>query len=94
MKWICVVAVSLLFFLAPLSVDAREKGTTKITKNEAEHIALKQHPNARVTSAKLEEVGGKPVWLIQISGPSNGEQSEVSVDANSGRVLSDAKSNR
>ena len=59
------------------------KSGAKITKNEAEHIALKQHPGARVTAAKLETVQKVKIWSIEIA---QGEQRQmVLVDAMSGQ---------
>lgn len=61
------------------------KSGAKITKNEAEHIALKQHPGARVTAAKLETVQKVKIWSIEIA---QGEQRQmVLVDAMSGRII-------
>ena len=70
------------------------KSGAKITKNEAEHIALKDHSGARVTSARLEKVEGKPVWLVDVSGPKANQLTHVTVDATSGRVLAQKKENR
>ncbi len=86
MKSFSLVALSLLLALSVLSASPRERPPgTKITKNEAEHIALKAHDGARVTAAKLETVGQKKVWSIEIAQGSN--RSMVQVDATSGRVL-------
>ena len=61
------------------------KDGAKITKNEAEHIALKHHPGARVTAAKLETVQKVKVWSVEIA---QGEQRQmVLVDAMSGRII-------
>jgi len=70
------------------------KDDAKITKNEAEHIALKRYPGARVTAAKLEEVTGRMVWLIEISPPKSKPAVAVTVDAMSGRIISDQKGDR
>ena len=58
----------------------------KITKNEAEHIALKSSPGARVTNAKLETVQGQLVWSLQLVA-SGGATKAVAVDAVSGRIV-------
>ncbi len=67
------------------------KGDAKITKNEAEHIALKHHEGARVTAAKLEKVAGKLVWSIEVSRPKAKKVTQVTVDAMSGHILSQEK---
>ena len=70
------------------------KSGAKITKNEAEHIALVDHTGARVTSARLEKFEGKLVWLVDVSGPKANQLTHVTVDAMSGQVLAQKKENR
>ncbi len=66
----------------------KEPGS-KITRNEAQHIALRQSKDARVTAAKLETIEGKKIWVIEIA---QGKRREaVHVDAVSGRVVSNAE---
>ncbi|MGH7939183.1 MAG: PepSY domain-containing protein [Chthoniobacterales bacterium] len=62
----------------------------KITRNEAEHIALKKFPGAHVTSAKLQKMQGNLVWMIDIAIQKNESSTRVEVDAMTGRVLSAA----
>ncbi|CAN5505177.1 hypothetical protein BH18VER2_BH18VER2_02540 [soil metagenome] len=86
MKVFCLSVLSLLFgfslvFASPLD----PKGDAKITRNEAQHIALRPHQGARVSAAKLETVEGKLVWSIELK---EGERlTMVTVDAMSGRIL-------
>jgi uncharacterized membrane protein YkoI len=92
MRLVVFLILALALTLVPL--EARSQGShgkPKITKNEAEHIALSHHHGARVTAAKLEEMDGKMVWLIEVSNTKSERISEVTVDARSGRVLSDKK---
>ncbi len=74
-----------MLYASPLDPE----GNAKITKNEAEHIALKGHEHARVTSAKLEAVEGKLVWSIEIAQGSH--PTMILVDAMSGRIVSAEK---
>ncbi len=85
MKLISLAALSLLLSLSLLGASPRHPKGAKITKNEAEHIALKHYPGARVTAAKLETVRGILVWSIEIA-PSNAQPVVVAVDARTGRV--------
>ncbi len=95
MKLLSLLSLSLIVSLLPLQANANEpRGDARITKNEAQHIALQHHRGARVSSARLAKVNGKSVWLIELTGPKANRVSEVSVDAMSGRVVSDKKSNR
>ena len=89
MKLVSLTALSLLLcfsflFASPLGA----KGGAKITKNEAEHIALRDYPDARVTAAKLEKATGRLVWRIEIA-PKSKPAVVVLVDAMSGHIVSD-----
>ncbi len=66
----------------------KEPGS-KITRNEAQHIALRQYKDARVTAAKLETIEGKKIWVIEIA--QGKHQQTVQVDAVKGRVVSTQK---
>ena len=90
MKLISLTALSLLLCLSFLSASPLDtKNGAKITKNEAEHIALKNYPGARVTAARLEKAAGGLVWLIEIASPKTKTAVAVTVDAVSGRIVSD-----
>jgi uncharacterized membrane protein YkoI len=93
MKFFYLAALSLLLGLSMVCASPLEKEHgTKITKNEAEHIALKDHQGSRVAAAKLETVEGRKVWSIEIA---QGEhRTMVAVDAMSGRIVSVKKGSR
>ena len=91
MKLVSLTALSLLLCFSFLSASPPDtKGGAKITKNEAEHIALKNYPGARVTAARLEKGAGGLIWLIEIAPPKS-KPVAVTVDAMSGRIVSDKK---
>ena len=90
-----LLLLALLFSASLLQANPPDsKSGAKITKNEAEHIALKDHSGARVTSARLEKVKGKLVWLVDVSGPEANQLLHVTVDAMSGQILAQKKENR
>ena len=90
-----LLLLAILLSASPLQANPRDSNSgAKITKNEAEHIALIDHSGARVTSARLEKVEGKLVWLVDVSGPKANHLTHVTVDAMSGRVLAQKKENR
>jgi len=91
MKPVSLTALSLLLCFSFLSASPLDNGGAKITKNEAEHIALKNYPGARVTAARLEKGAGGLVWLIEIAPPKSKPAVAVTVDAMSGRIVSDKK---
>lgn len=89
MKLLPLTVLALLLCFSGLSGNPlHPEGGAKITKNEAEHIALKRYPGARVTAAKLERMAGQLVWLIEIASPKSKPNVAVTVDAMSGRIVS------
>ncbi|HEY5036118.1 MAG TPA: PepSY domain-containing protein [Chthoniobacterales bacterium] len=83
MKLIRLAAFSLLLCASTLQASPlNPEGNAKITKNEAEHIALKRFPGAHVTWSKLETKEGKLVWSLELAGPAQ----HVAVDAMTGRI--------
>jgi hypothetical protein len=85
MKLISLAALSLLLSLSLLAASPPGAKGAKITRNEAQHIALKRYPGGRVTAAKLETVQGILVWSIEIT-PANAQSVTIAVDATTGRV--------
>lgn len=89
MKLLACVAFCVFVSISCLPASPRDsKGPAKITKNEAEHIALKHFPGGRVAAAKMETVQGKVVWLVQIVPKDARPARRVEVDAVTGRVIS------
>lgn len=93
MKLITLSSLWLLLSLSLLAASPHDAKGAKITKNEAEHIALKHYPGSRVTAAKLETVQGTLLWSIEIA-RSNAKPVAVAVDARSGRVVPREKGTR
>jgi len=94
MKLLMLWSLSFFVLCATPAADAGRKSHTNITRNEAQHLALGRHPGARVTAASLDRSRGRPVWLIEIAGPRLDHALHLSVDATSGRILSEKKVNR
>jgi uncharacterized membrane protein YkoI len=89
MKRKSLFALALLLSFSFLEASPRDrKGDAKITKNEAEHIALKRFHSAHVTAAKLETVKGQLVWSVEIARGVSPQLTNVVVDAMSGRYIS------
>ncbi len=64
---------------------AEEAGKAKVTKAEAEKIALKAVPGGKVTEAELEHESGMFIWSLDVkSGKTN---KEVWISPESGKVL-------
>ncbi len=60
----------------------------KITKSEAEHIALGKVQHGRVKSAEIENEKGHLVWSFDIATPNTKDITEILVDAKSGKIIS------
>jgi uncharacterized membrane protein YkoI len=59
----------------------------KISKDEAQRIALTQAPNGSIKEGELEKEKGRLVWSFDISTPGSPDTTEVQVDAQSGQVV-------
>ncbi len=59
----------------------------KITKAEAEHIALAKVPHGSIKSAEIENEKGHLVWSFDIAQTGSRDITEILVDAKSGRIL-------
>ncbi len=94
MKLVTLVALSALIISPPVAKGSGRRGDskahsghTRITRNEAQHLALHGYPGGRVTAADLDRSHGHPVWLIEITRPHAHHLVHLSIDANSGRIL-------
>jgi len=88
MKLLMLLTLSVLVAIStPASASDRHLAT-RITKNEAQHLALNGHPGGRVTAANLDRSSGRPIWRIEIMEANAARVVHLSVDATNGRVLS------
>ncbi len=61
--------------------------TPKITRVEAEKVALARVPNGAIKEGELEKEHGRLIWSFDIAVPGTKEISEVHVDAQTGDVV-------
>ena len=61
----------------------------KISKQEAEKIALTRVPDGTIKSAELETEHGKLIWSFDISRPKTSNITEIQVDAKNGLIVSE-----
>jgi|SRR5580704_9545023 len=59
----------------------------KITKAEAEKIALARVPNGTIKESELEKEKGKLIWSFDIATPGTKNITEVNVDAITGEIV-------
>jgi uncharacterized membrane protein YkoI len=60
----------------------------KITKTEAERVALAKVLHGIVKSAEIEKEKGRIVWSFDIARPGSGDITEILVDAKTGKIIS------
>ena len=85
------VAVLAFAFLCCVDASPSEKQLAKeakITRSEAEHIALAKVLDGRMSSGELEREHGMLIWSFDIAKPGTRDISEVQVDAKTGEVVS------
>lgn len=86
-------AVATLAFMFLCRVDAAPSEEqlakeAKITRSEAERIALSKVPDGRVSSGELEREHGTLIWSFDIAKPGTRNINEVQVDAKTGKIVS------
>jgi uncharacterized membrane protein YkoI len=67
--------------------QAKLQAQAKVSRADAEKIALAQAPNGTVKEAELEKEHGKLIWSFDINTPGTTEITEVNVDAITGAVV-------
>jgi uncharacterized membrane protein YkoI len=70
---------------------AKLEAKAKITKAEAEKIALAKVPGGTIKEGGIEEEKGKVIWSFDIATPGTKDITEVQVDAMTGAVVDIAK---
>ena len=68
--------------------EAKLESQAKISKTEAEKIALGKVPGGTIKEGELEKEKGKLIWSFDIATPGTPDIKEVQVDAVSGEVVS------
>ncbi len=87
MKTICALFLLITFQVATLRAEP-EATKDRITRDEAQHIALKQVPDGSVKSARLKRKNGHGIWDVEIAKRGSGTRTEILVDAMTGRIVS------
>ena len=74
--------------LAGCTSEKQLEAKAKISKVEAEKIALTKAPGGTVKEGELEKEHGKLIWSFDISRPGTSDITEVQVDAITGSIVS------
>jgi len=67
--------------------EAKLQAQAKLTRAEAEKIALAKVPGGTIKEGELEKEKGKLIWSFDISVPGSKDIKEVQVDAISGEIV-------
>ena len=59
----------------------------RVTRAQAETLALKAVPDGRVKEAELEEENGLLVWSFDLARPHTKNVTEIQIDARTGKVV-------
>ena len=91
-----IVAVGLLAGLAAGCATEKQKhaklaAQAKITRADAERIALVKAPGGTIKEGELEKEKGKLIWSFDIATPGTRDLTEVAVDALTGEVVATEK---
>ena len=81
------LAAAVLFLAAACATPSN----AKVSRAEAERIALTRVPNGVVKEAELEKEHGHLIWSFDIATPGLPDITEVHVDANTGEVVATEK---
>jgi uncharacterized membrane protein YkoI len=68
--------------------QAQLQAEAKISRADAEKIALTQAPNGTIKEGEVEKEKGKLIWSFDIATPGAKDITEVGVDAMTGKVVS------
>ncbi|HWU38507.1 MAG TPA: PepSY domain-containing protein [Candidatus Acidoferrum sp.] len=71
--------------------EAKLEAQAKITKAEAEKIALAKVPGGTIKEGEIEKEKGKVIWSFDIATVGTKDITEVNVDAMTGAVIDVAK---
>jgi hypothetical protein len=67
--------------------EAKLQAQAKITRAEAEKIALAKAPGGTIKEGEIEKEKGKLIWSFDITTPGTKDITEVNVDAMTGEVV-------
>lgn len=88
-KWI--VACLAAGLLAGCASESALQAKAKISRADAEKVAMKEVPNGTVKEAELEQEHGKLLWSFDMTTPGSKDITEVEVDAITGVLFKTEK---
>ena len=86
---ICAALATSLFTGGAFADDRQSKleAQAKVSKVEAEKIALAKVPGGKIKDAEIEKEDGRLIWSFDIAKEGTKKLIEVEVDANAGEII-------
>jgi uncharacterized membrane protein YkoI len=82
-----VLAVGLTACVSEKQEQAQLQAQAKLSRDDAEKIALAKVPGGAIKEGELEKEKGKLIWSFDIAAPGAKDVTEVNVDAVSGEIV-------
>jgi uncharacterized membrane protein YkoI len=84
---VAVLAGGLVSCATDAQKEAKLQAQAKVSRTEAEKIALAKVPGGTITEGELEKEKGKVIWSFDIATPGTTDITEVQVDALNGQIV-------
>ncbi len=84
---LALVAAGLVGCTTEKEQEAKLESKAKITRTDAERIALAKVPGGTIKEGGIEKEKGKVIWSFDIATPGTQDITEVAVDAMTGDVV-------
>ena len=88
-RLLSIALVSVFAVVGGLSAETRENQRLqegKITKNEAQHLVLKQFPGAVIKNCELKTTKGHSIWVVSFMKAGDKTVAKVQVDGLTGKI--------
>ena len=82
-----VLAVGMTACVSEKQDEAKLQAQAKLSRGDAEKIALAKVPDGTIKEGELEKEKGKIIWSFDIATPGTKDITEVNVDALSGEIV-------
>jgi uncharacterized membrane protein YkoI len=83
----CLIVAAGLLAGCQTENESQLQAQAKISKADAQAIALTKVPNGTVKDCELEREHGKIIWSFDLTTPDSKDITEVNVDATSGEIV-------
>src|SRR5262245_15852422 len=85
--FVILLAVAVISCATKAQKEEKFQAEAKVSRVEAERIALAKVPGGTIKEGEIEKEKGKVIWSFDIATPGTADITEVQVDALSGEVV-------